>query len=84
MSKTIQNDLISAIATTIKNEINQEIDAAPFFSWQIDETTDVRCHSQLSVIVCYVDDQGAIQERFFLTNVRSNWKRGDAAVSEFV
>lgn len=64
MSKTIQNDLISAIATTVKNEIKKEVDAAPFFSWQIDETTDISCHSQLSVIVRYVDDQAAIHERF--------------------
>ncbi|XP_067436490.1 zinc finger MYM-type protein 1-like isoform X2 [Thunnus thynnus] len=64
LSKTIQNDLISAIASTIKSEIKGEVDAAPFFAWQIDETTDVSCHSQLSVIVRYIDDNGTIQERF--------------------
>lgn len=64
VSKTIQNDLLSSIATTIKDEVQKEMDAAPFFSWQIDETADIGCHSQLSVIVRYVDEQGVIQERF--------------------
>ncbi|XP_021446987.2 zinc finger MYM-type protein 1 [Oncorhynchus mykiss] len=61
MSRTIQNDLITAIASSIRSEIKSEVDAAPFFSWQMDETTD---HSQLSVIVRYVDDRGCVQERF--------------------
>lgn len=61
MSRTIQNDLITAIASSIRSEIKSEVDAAPFFSWQMDETTD---HSQLSVIVRYVDDRGGVQERF--------------------
>lgn len=61
MSRTIQNDLITAIASSNKSEIKSEVDAAPFFSWQMDETTD---HSQLSVIVRYVDDRGCVQERF--------------------
>ena len=64
LSKTIQNDLISAIASTLKDEIKKEMDAAPFFAWQVDETTDVSCHAQLSVIVRYVDDNGTIQEHF--------------------
>lgn len=64
MSKTIQNDLISAIAGSINSEIQKQLNTAPFFSWQIDETTDISCHSQLSVILRYVDNQGTIQERF--------------------
>ncbi|KAL2083806.1 hypothetical protein ACEWY4_021579 [Coilia grayii] len=64
MSKTIQNDLISAVTKSVKNEVQNELHQAPFFSWQLDETTDISCHSQLSVIVRYVDHQGGIQERF--------------------
>ncbi|KAK0151974.1 Zinc finger MYM-type protein 1 [Merluccius polli] len=64
MSKTIQNDLIAAIHSSIKTEIKKELNRTPFFSWQIDETTDINCHSQLSVILRYVDDYGTIQERF--------------------
>ena len=52
MSHAIQNDLISAIAATISDEIKEEIQAAPFFAWQVDETTDsmlcsTLCHCSL-------------------------------------
>ncbi|KAL6483674.1 hypothetical protein MHYP_G00085460 [Metynnis hypsauchen] len=64
MSHAIQNDLISALSATVSDEIKNEIQAAPFFAWQVDETTDIACHAQLSVIVRYVDRTGKIQERF--------------------
>ncbi|KAL1281285.1 hypothetical protein QQF64_000088 [Cirrhinus molitorella] len=64
MSHTIQNDLISALAATISDQIRDEIQDAPFFGWQADETTDISCRAQLSVIVRYVDSAGKIQERF--------------------
>lgn len=64
LSHSIQNDLISAIAATVSDEINSEIQSAPFFSWQVDETTDLSCHAQMSIIVRYVDIEGKIQERF--------------------
>ena len=51
MSKMIQNDLISAISSTIHKDITNDLDKAPFFSWQLDETTDISCHCQLSVIM---------------------------------
>ncbi|XP_062395997.1 52 kDa repressor of the inhibitor of the protein kinase-like [Sardina pilchardus] len=63
-SHTIQNDLISALAATISDEIRDEIQDAPFFGWQVDETTDASCRARLSVIVRYVDAAGKIQERF--------------------
>uniref|UniRef100_A0A9J7XFA7 DUF4371 domain-containing protein n=1 Tax=Cyprinus carpio carpio TaxID=630221 RepID=A0A9J7XFA7_CYPCA len=64
MSHTIQNDLISALAATVSDQIRDEIQDAPFFGWQVDETTDIYCRAQLSVIVRYVDSAGKIQERF--------------------
>ncbi|KAK9977154.1 hypothetical protein ABG768_018975 [Culter alburnus] len=64
MSHTIQNDLISALAATVSDQIRDEIQDAPFFGWQVDETTDISCRAQLSVIVRYVDSAGKIQERF--------------------
>lgn len=64
-SKIIQNDLISAVATVLQHEIQEEIDSAPFFAWQIDETTDVSCHAQLAIILRFVDITGCIQERFW-------------------
>ena len=56
--------MISALAATVSDEIRDEIQAAPFFGWQVDETTDIACRAQLSVIVRYVDHAGKIQERF--------------------
>ncbi|CAM4569059.1 unnamed protein product [Leuciscus chuanchicus] len=35
--------------------IRDEIQDAPFFGWQVDETTDISCRAQLSIIVRYVD-----------------------------
>uniref|UniRef100_A0A8C5G6F7 TTF-type domain-containing protein n=1 Tax=Gouania willdenowi TaxID=441366 RepID=A0A8C5G6F7_GOUWI len=64
MSNSIHNDLISALSATVSNEIKDEIKAAPFFAWQVDETTDIACRAQLSVIIRYVDSAGKIQERF--------------------
>ncbi|XP_048029629.1 zinc finger MYM-type protein 1 [Megalobrama amblycephala] len=55
MSHTIQNDLITALAATVSDQIRDEIQDAPFFGWQVDETTDISCRAQLSVIVRYVD-----------------------------
>ena len=43
MSKTIQNYLIEAVATTIEENTTNEIDAAPFSARQIDEAIDISC-----------------------------------------
>jgi hypothetical protein len=64
MSKTIQNDLIESVSAVIQEEIKREIVKAPFFSRQVDETTNISCSAQLSIIVRYVDVAGVIQERF--------------------
>uniref|UniRef100_A0A8C5DNQ5 Zinc finger MYM-type protein 1 n=1 Tax=Gouania willdenowi TaxID=441366 RepID=A0A8C5DNQ5_GOUWI len=64
LSNSIQNDLISALSATVSNEIKYEIKAAPFLAWLVDETTDIACRAQLSVIIRYVDSAGKIQEHF--------------------
>jgi hypothetical protein len=63
-SKTIQNDSINSIAFVVINKIHKEISESPSFSWQVDETTDTTCHSQLSVIFRYVLNSQVV-ERFF-------------------
>ncbi|XP_063918636.1 zinc finger MYM-type protein 1-like [Zophobas morio] len=63
LSKTIQNDLIDSINKIISQIISAEIKQSPCFSWQVDETTDIQCLSQLSVIFRYVTN-GKIVERF--------------------
>lgn len=62
-SKIIQNDLIDCISFVLKEHIDNDIKHANFFSWQVDETTDISCSSQLSIIARYVKD-GKVQERF--------------------
>ncbi|KAK6470109.1 zinc finger MYM-type protein 1-like [Huso huso] len=90
MSEPIQNDLISSISLSVLEEIKKEINAAPFFAWQVDEMTDIGCRSQLSIIVRYVDEIGMPQERFLglfdSTGVRdgqSVFKLVSTAMSEF-
>jgi hypothetical protein len=43
--------------------IYDEINSAVCFSWQIDETTDITCFSQMSVIFRFVSN-GKVLERF--------------------
>nr|CAI5855198.1 unnamed protein product [Callosobruchus analis] len=62
-SKSIQNDLSESISSVVKHKIQEELRSTAFFSWQIDETTDIACKSQLSVIFRYVIG-GDIVERF--------------------
>lgn len=49
MSRKNQNDLILAIATSLQNRTTEQIDKAPFYFWQIDETTDISCHSHNTI-----------------------------------
>nr|CAI5827286.1 unnamed protein product [Callosobruchus analis] len=62
-SKSIQNDLIESISSVVKHKIQEELRSTAFFSWQIDETTDIACKSQLSVIFRYVIGSDIV-ERF--------------------
>lgn len=62
-SKTIQNELIDSVAYIIKENISKEIESVSFFAWEIDETTDITCTSQLSIVFRYVKD-GNVVERF--------------------
>lgn len=63
LSKTIQNDLIDSITTILMHRIENEINATLCFSWEIDETTDISCFSQMSVIFRFVLN-GKLLERF--------------------
>jgi len=61
-SKDIQNDMIESISAVIQNNISQSIIAAPFFSIEVDETTDVSTSSQLTIIARFV--KANVEERF--------------------
>jgi hypothetical protein len=62
-SSDIQNDLISCITSVLKTKISNELQKANFISIQADETTDVSCKSQMSIIFRYLVDN-KIEERF--------------------
>lgn len=47
----------------IHNEIKRQILECDFFAWQVDETTDITCNSQLSILVRYVLGNN-VHERF--------------------
>lgn len=48
----------------LKTKISNELQEANFGSIQADETTDVSCKSQMSIIIRYVVDNNNIEERF--------------------
>ncbi|KAK9526390.1 hypothetical protein VZT92_015091 [Zoarces viviparus] len=62
-SGKIQDDLISAIAEVMGEEIRREINQAPFVAVMVDETTDVSNRAQLALMVRDVTDTG-VKERF--------------------
>lgn len=62
-SSEIQNELIELISKKLKNTIEHELSVTDFVSVQADETTDVSCMAQLSIIVRYVFNN-EIKERF--------------------
>lgn len=55
----MQNDLIACVTEVV----NTKIKNAKFVSIQADETTDVSCKTQISIILRYVVDNN-IEERF--------------------
>ncbi|KAL4142958.1 hypothetical protein QTP88_005346 [Uroleucon formosanum] len=62
-SKMIQNDLIECVTSVLNSKIFNEIQRVNYVSIQADETTDVSCRSQMSIIFRYVVEQ-KIVERF--------------------
>lgn len=62
-SNTTQNELIQCVTKVLNSKILKEIKSVSFVSVQADETTDISCRSQMSIIFRYVIDQNII-ERF--------------------
>ncbi|KAL4119885.1 hypothetical protein QTP88_012647 [Uroleucon formosanum] len=62
-SHDIQNDLIHCVTTVLNSHILKELQITNFISIQADETTDVSCQSQMSLIFRYIIDN-KIEERF--------------------
>ncbi|GAV72462.1 LOW QUALITY PROTEIN: DUF4371 domain-containing protein, partial [Cephalotus follicularis] len=62
-SPQIQKDIVSAIASEIRETIISEIGDG-LFSILIDESHDVSVTEQMAIVLRYVDDKGCVIERF--------------------
>ena len=63
-SSKIQNDLISAIRSTVTDCIKKKVRESKFVSVMADETTDVQNKSQLSIVLRLVTQSGKCVEHF--------------------
>ena len=54
ISKTSQNDLISAAGSVIRKKVFEKISKARFFSILVDETTDMSKQEQMTICIRYV------------------------------
>ena len=64
VSKTIQNELITAAGKYIKDQLSAEIRASKYFSVIADEATDVSNKENLSLVIRFVDSTQTIGEEF--------------------
>ncbi|XP_066981186.1 zinc finger MYM-type protein 1-like [Macrobrachium rosenbergii] len=82
LSNRTQNDLIKALAISVRRVILEEIHQSKVFSILMDETTDVSHTEQVSFVVRYVHDF-KIKERFIqVFNVQST--TGEALEKEVI
>ena len=63
VSPEVQNDLIECIDSVIQDQIDTEVRQCQFFSFQIDETTDISAKAQLTAII-RLDRGSKVVERF--------------------
>lgn len=86
LSNRIKNDLIEAVGDVIRNDIKEEIGAAPFVAVEVDETTDVTNQAQISVILRYVAtcEAGCEVKEAFLGFDDVNEDRRAPAIAEYV
>lgn len=75
-SDKIQNDLITAIAEVMGEEIRREVNKAPFVSVMVNEMTDASNAAQLGLVLRYVTDTG-IKVRFVRFEDVTCGKRAD-------
>ncbi|PNF33159.1 hypothetical protein B7P43_G13660 [Cryptotermes secundus] len=64
LSKRIQNDLTDSISDVILTEIKREVSSAAFVAVMVDEMTNIRSQSQLSIVLRYATSDSEIQEQF--------------------
>ena len=64
ISKTTQNELLSIIGQEIQEKIVSKVKENAVFSVLMDETQDISCKEQATIIIRYVDECGAVVEEF--------------------
>ena len=67
----IQNDLLDSISEVYVAQIELEISSCEFVSIQSDEATDVRCASQLAVVLRYVKCGRPVERFHSFVNVKN-------------
>ncbi len=60
----IQNEIIQLLQQQILTEILNECRRAKYFSVMIDETKDIACHEQVSLVIRFVDEKFNVFEKF--------------------
>ena len=80
VSSHIQNDLISSVAYLLREIIKDEVRMSPFVLVLADETTDISCKAQLSLVYRYILN-GSVIERFICFNDVSGDKSASAISS---
>lgn len=63
-SKTIQNEILDAMLTVAHAFIKDEVKKTEYLAIQADETTDISCTTQMSIVIRY-QIEGDIFERFW-------------------
>ena len=76
-SPQIQNEIISSIATVIRDNIVKEVQDAKYFCIILDTTPDVSHTDQLAFSVRYVQQDGKPVERFLCFEVMERCKAVD-------
>lgn len=68
-SKTIQNDLIQSLSTSVLSTISDELKTANFVAIGVDETTDISCNTQFALTVRYVVKSSVVERFLGFTNI---------------
>ena len=61
--KAVQNELLDCMLSVIRERVMEEVKSARFVAIQADETTDVSTHTQLVLVLRYIDGNHAVQEQ---------------------
>lgn len=75
----IQKDLIKCVTSVLNSIIFEELQTAKYVSIQADETSDVSCQSQISLILRYVIKQKIVERFIGFVNVPRNKTPSDLA-----